>query len=164
MDGDVQYNEMGGGECTDAQENFQAGCSVSPPLRLGGMDGDLPRLQDYGKFPEKGGPQADGEAASGLTPPGGGNDRFQFGRGGNIHHTEEEHGRAINFETADSGPMRGGRTMDMDAGIKVVVGEGEGEIGRSMGSYGNKEVQGGGGGRGGVGTGELSLGNNLATK
>ena len=70
MDGDVQYNEMGGGECTDAQENFQAGCSVSPPLRLGGMDGDLPRLQDYGEFPEKGGPQADGEAASGLTPLG----------------------------------------------------------------------------------------------
>ena len=40
--------------------------------------------------------------------------------------------------------------MDMDAGIKVVVGEGEGKIGRSMGSDGKKEVQGGGGGRGGV--------------
>ena len=115
MGADVQDNRMGGGECADVWENFQGGRAGSPPPWIRDVDGAPQNWQDSGEFPSHCGKPSDGSSASEVyiwnmvVPPltGGGNERVQVGRGGNINHMEAEYGHTIHCSAANSGHMRG---------------------------------------------------------
>ena len=98
------------------------------------------------------------------TPPGGGDKGVQVRRGGNIHHSEAERGRALHYDTAKYKIMRGGRLMARNIGLKVVMGSGGDKPGRSVGGGGgNGRIYGRYGGRGGGGTKGLRRYDSVAT-
>ena len=76
------------------------------------MGVEPPRWKDAGGFQTQGGPPADWEASAkvsrwplGVPPTGGGNNRGQYGRGGNVHHAEAKYSHKIHCNMDDYGTM-----------------------------------------------------------
>ena len=57
-----------------------------------------------------------------TTPHWGGYGGGGVGRGGGVHHSEAEYGRAIHCNAPDPGGRRGGEAEDRIVGFKKVVG------------------------------------------
>ena len=123
LSGDVLGADQGGSICPDLGEDLRGGGSGGHALRVVDVGYDTAHREGFGKIPQQGGPQDDGETTSertgkwmGVSLAGGNNSGGGIIGIGDLKLLPPEHSHLVHGDQAHYGHVSGGGA---EAGIKV---------------------------------------------